>query len=176
MKPFIGLKCGKVSLYLIDAWNMRSVAEMMSERGGRAAMCELIEARYGPRVDEAGERTRWGFYTRFNGHIAGFSSLWIKDGIAQTGAETLPIWRGNGIASMSKPALFHLAFEILGLDRVETACAASNAASKASIEKTPGFEFSGMGSGQEGEEEFRYVITRESWAQHYKDVVVEVLR
>lgn len=178
MKPFAGLRCDKTTLYLIDDWNLRSSAEMMSECGGRQAMREYLAEHYRPSyVDDV--RQRWGFYVRLNGLIAGLCTLWLKDGVAQTSAETFPHWRGMGVSSGTKPALFHLAFAMLGFDRVETACLASDEAAKKAIEKTPGFEFSGMEirTGEDGAEieEFRYVITRETWEAAYKDNKVDVI-
>jgi RimJ/RimL family protein N-acetyltransferase len=178
MKAFMGLRCGELSLYLIENWNLRSAAEILSEgRGG--SMRDYVTAVYAPRFNSDGERTNWGFYIRKKGIPCGLCSLWIDAGVPQTGADILPLWRGQGIASGTKPCLFHLAFAMLGFDSVETGCDADNAASKASIEKTPGFEFSRMSTrvdekGREVEV-LRYVITRESWLKHYKDVEVGVL-
>ena len=83
----------------------------------------------------------------FDGELAGLSLLGIDDwkqSRGYTGADTLAHMRGKGVAPRSKPHLFYLAFEILGLNRLETGCFVSNLASKKSIEKTAGFQFEGI--------------------------------
>ncbi len=88
---------------------------------------------------------------------------------------------GKGVAPRSKPHLFYLAFEILGLNRIETGCFVSNIASKKSIEKTAGFEFegttrqSGLNDNGEFEDEYRYAILRQDWVKLYDKTRIDVI-
>ena len=98
-----------------------------------------------------------------------------------TGADVLLHMRGKGVAPRSKPHLFYLAFELLGLNRVETGCFVSNTASRKSIEKTAGFIFEGT-SRQSGwndlgqlEDEHHYAILKQDWQKLYDKARIEVL-
>jgi len=77
--------------------------------------------------------------------------------------------------------LLYLAFEILGLNRIETGCLVSNLASKRSIEKTAGFQLEGVlreyGLNYRGEfeDEYRYAILRRDWLKLYDKARVEVI-
>lgn len=79
------------------------------------------------------------------------------------------------------PHLFYPAFELLGLNRVETGCLVSNTASKRSTEKTAGFQFEGVAreSGLNGQGEFEdqylYAILRRDWFRLYDASQVKVL-
>ena len=88
----------------------------------------------------------------------------------------------NGVAPRSKPHLFYIAFEILGLNRVETGCFVSNLASKKSIEKTAGFQFegikreSGLNENGQFEDELFYGILRRDWLELYDKTRIEVVQ
>ena len=98
-----------------------------------------------------------------------------------TGADTLLHMRGKGVAPRSKPHLFYLTFELLGLNRIETGCLVSNTASKISIEKTPGFRFEGIsresGINADGvfEDEYLYAILRKDWERLYDKSQIKVI-
>lgn len=136
-----------------------------------------LQAEYLPRYDEAGRQIVYGFYSTLAGELAGLSLLAIDDweaGIGNTGADTLPHMRGRGVAPGSKPHLFALGFGLLGLKRIDTGCEISNLASKRSIEKTPGFVYTGIEraklptpGGESDEDCYMYTITREDWQRLY---------
>ncbi|WP_245327382.1 GNAT family N-acetyltransferase [Hymenobacter fodinae] len=89
--------------------------------------------------------------------------------------------RGRGVTPRSKPHLFYLAFELLGLNRVATGCRVSDLSSKRSIEKTRGFQFeglmreSGLNDAGEFEDELLYAILRRDWLQLYDKQHVTVV-
>ena len=109
----------------------------------------------------------------------GVSSFKHKRGY--TGADTLPEMRGKSVAPGSKPHLFYLGFEILGLNRIETGCFVSNTASQRSIEKTLGFQFEGtlreyaLNVQSEFEGERRYAILRKDWQKLYDKNLIEIV-
>jgi RimJ/RimL family protein N-acetyltransferase len=90
--------------------------------------------------------------------------------------------RGRGITPRSKPHLFYLAFELLGLNRVATGCLVSNLSSKRSIEKTAGFQFEGIsresGVNEQGEfeDERIYAILKRDWLKLYDATQIQVIR
>ncbi len=136
-----------------------------------------------PRYADGG-RTKYGFYARLDGELAGLSLLGVSDWQVRrgySGADTLLHMRGRGVAPRSKPHLFYLAFGLLGLNRVETGCLASNVAARWSIEKTAGFQFEGVlreyGVNAQGEfeDECRYAILRRDWLGLYDKAQVEVI-
>jgi len=185
MTAFSALRCGPITLYLIDSWNLRDAAAMVCRCADRGYFHEEFWRSYVPAFNEKGVRTKWGFYARLDGKIAGLSLLGIDDKdpkLGYTGADTMTHMRGKGVAPGSKPALFHLGFKLLGLKKIETGCSLSNAASKRSIEKTQGFEYVGVFPGRhpndhgEMEDEHLYAITRESWKKLYAETTVDVLR
>lgn len=98
-----------------------------------------------------------------------------------TGADVLRHMRGRGVTPRSKPHLFYLAFELLGLNRVATGCRLSNISSQRSIEKTVGFEFegimreSGHNDAGEFEDERLYAILRRDWLRLYDKTHVRVI-
>jgi ribosomal-protein-serine acetyltransferase len=143
-----------------------------------------LDAEYLPQVDADGRRTRWGFYAEVDGQVAGLCLLSVDswaDERGSTGADTLPQWRGRGIAPRSKPHLFFLAFAVLGLHRVETGCFVSNRASRRSIEKTPGFVYEGRrrsyarNDAGAWEDEFLWAILRDDWAALYDPAAIEIV-
>jgi RimJ/RimL family protein N-acetyltransferase len=142
-----------------------------------------LEKSYVPQYKE-GVRTKYGFYALLENQLAGLTLLGIsswKDRRGYTGADTFLHMRGKGAAPRSKPHLFYLAFEILGLNRVETGCFVSNLASKRSIEKTAGFLLEGVlreyGLTEQGEfeDEYRYAILRRDWLKLYDKSRIDVI-
>ncbi len=170
-----------ITLHLITEQSVGELEERLCGRPDGDEFIEAVRAHYLPRYDAQGRRTKWGFYATLDGELAGCSLLGIGSWPARrgyTGAFTLPEMRGNGVAPGSKPHLFYLGFERLGLHRIETGCAASNLASKRSIEKTLGFEFEGtlrgFAVGEDGkfEDEYRYAILRNDWEELYDAAAV----
>ena len=146
-------------------------------------MLEELDESYLPKYED-GKRMRYGFYSMLENDLAGLSLLDVDDWktlTGSTGADTLLHIRGKGVAPRSKPHLFYLAFEILGLNRVETGCFVSNIASKKSIEKTVGFQFegatrqSGINDNGEFEDEYRYAILRQDWMKLYDKTQIKVI-
>jgi len=184
VNAFTALRSGPITLFPIDSWNIRNAMDMVCRFADRKVLREEIARSYAPAFNAKGIRTKWGFYTRLDGVIAGLSLLGISSKsatVGYTGADTLSHMRGQGVAPGSKAALFYLGFELLNLKRIETGCNPANEASKRSIEKTPGFEFIGVFPSEhpnekgEIEEENRYAIKRADWKRLYADVKVEVL-
>jgi ribosomal-protein-serine acetyltransferase len=184
VNAFTALRSGPVTLYLIDTWNIRNAADMVCRFSDKRRFREELLRSYVPASNAKGIRTKWGFYARLDGEIAGLSLLGISEKsatVGYTGADTLTHMRGKGVAPGSKPCLFYLGFELLNLKRIETGCHVSNEASKRSIEKTPDFEFVGVSpsphSNEKGEveDENRYAIKRADWKKLYADIEVEVL-
>jgi len=180
---FKALSSDSLTLHLINAENGADVRSMFQGFPDSGYMLRELEESYLPEFEE-GERVKYGFYSMLGDEPAGLSLLGVgsrKDRRGYTGADTLSHMRGRGVAPRSKPHLFYLAFEILGLNRVETGCYVSNAASKRSIEKTKGFELEGVlreyGLNPRGEfeDEYRYAILRRDWLKLYDKSRVEVI-
>jgi RimJ/RimL family protein N-acetyltransferase len=147
-------------------------------------MITELKTNYRPEYDENGRQTQFGFYTMVDGLLAGGSLLGVDDWYdarGNTGADTFMHMRGKGIAPGSKPHLFYLGFELLGLNRIETGCFVSNHASKRSIEKTPGFQFEcvarehGRNDREEFEDTYLYAIVKRDWERLYDKSTVEVI-
>jgi RimJ/RimL family protein N-acetyltransferase len=180
---FSSLNCGAITLHLITENNQEEVRALFCSLPDGESLIPEIDGHYLPRYDADGRRTKWGFYSVYDAEVVGLSLLGISswaDLRGYTGADTLPHQRGKGIAPGSKPHLFHLGFALLGLNRIETGCFASNIASRRSIEKTPGFEFEGVlrkfARNAEGkfEDELRYAILRSDWQRYYGHIRVDV--
>ncbi|GAB2559760.1 GNAT family N-acetyltransferase [Spirosoma areae] len=180
---FNALQAGSITLHLINEDNLTGVYELFRGFPDSDEMIREIAESYLPDY-ENGERTKYGFYAMLNNQLAGLSLLGIdsfKERKGYTGADTLLHMRGKGVAPGSKPHLFYLAFELLGLNRVETGCLISNSASKRSIEKTTGFQFegvmreSGLNDRGEFEDEYLYAILRRDWLKHYDKSLVRVI-
>lgn len=186
MNPeFRALRVGPLELRLIDEATLPEVLAGLAHQPDAAELEEEIRENYLPEHDAEGRRTHYGFATWRGGELVGFSLLDVDswdNAIGSTGADTVAAFRGQGIAPKAKPALFHLAFALLGLNRVETGCDVSNASSRRSIEKTPGFVFEGTTREsrrrEDGgfEDEHRWAILRRDWERLYADVEVEVVR
>jgi ribosomal-protein-serine acetyltransferase len=180
---FKALRSDSITLHLINEENLADVLCMFQGFPDSTDTLKALEQSYIPQYRE-GTRTKYGFYAVLDERLAGLSLLGIsswRDGRGYTGADTLLHMRGRGVAPRSKPHLFYLAFEMLGLNRVETGCFVSNLASKRSIEKTAGFEFEGVlrqyGLNEHGEfeDEYRYAILRRDWLKLYDKAKVEVI-
>jgi RimJ/RimL family protein N-acetyltransferase len=178
------LRFDSIELVLINEQNTDEVRLMFEGFPDSKYMLSEIEESYLPKFDEAGKRTKYGFYSLLNGELAGLSLLGIdcwKTSKGYTGADTLAHMRGKGVAPRSKPHLFYLAFEILKLNRLETGCFVSNLSSKKSIEKTAGFQFEGIrresGLNEQGEfeDELFYGILRQDWLELYDKTDIEVV-
>lgn len=147
-------------------------------------MSSELEQNYRPEYDEQQRQTVYGFYTTVRGELAGASLLGISsfaEARGFTGADTFVHMRGRGVAPASKPALYHLGFALLGLNRIETGCFVSNVASRRSLEKTPGLFYEGTlrqyARNATGvfEDELRYAIVRSDWITLYGKTRVDVL-
>lgn len=181
---FKALRSGPVTLYLIEENSLSEVRSMLQGYPDSGYMLSELEESYVPKFDETGRRTKNGFYSTLDGELAGLSLLGVsswKDLRGYTGADTFAHMRGRGVAPNSKPHLFYLAFEILGLNRLETGCFVSNTSSKRSIEKTAGFELEGVlreyGLNPAGqfEDEYRYAILKRDWLRLYDKSAIEVI-
>lgn len=183
MPMFKALSSDSITLHLIDEDNLADVCSMFQGFPDSGYMLKELEESYLPEFEE-GSRVKYGFYSTLEGKLAGLSLLGVSSREGRrgyTGADTLSHMRGRGVAPRSKPHLFYLAFEILGLNRVETGCYVSNASSKRSIEKTAGFELEGVmreyGLNPRGEfeDEYRYAILRRDWLKLYDKSRVELI-
>ncbi len=172
MNKFKAIQSDAVILTLINDDNIAAVRQMLQKFPDAEYMLAELEKSYRPRYDESGRRTKYGFYAHFEEELAGMTLLGIcswKNCRGYTGADILTHMRGKGIAPSAKPLLFYLAFEFLGLNRVETGCFVSNISSKKSIEKTPGFRPEGivrefaLNSRGEFEDEYRFAIIKKDW-------------
>lgn len=181
---FRALRCGEVTLHRIHEGNLEHVRALFSGYPDSAYMSSELENNYRPEYDEQFRQTVFGFYTSYRGELAGASLLGIssfREARGFTGADTFVHMRGRGVAPASKPALYHLGFALLGLNRIETGCFASNVASRRSMEKTPGLVYEGTlrqyarNAAGVFEDEHRFAILRSDWLALYSHVAVEVL-
>jgi RimJ/RimL family protein N-acetyltransferase len=180
---FKALYADSITLHLINEDNADEVRSMFHGFSDSAYMLSEIDESYLPEY-EKGKRMKYGFYTMINNKLAGMSLLGIdswKECKGYTGADTLLHMRGLGVAPRSKPHLFFLAFEILGLHRLATGCLISNTSSRRSIEKTPGFQFecvsreSGVNEKGEFEDEYLYAILYQDWLKLYDKSKVKAI-
>jgi ribosomal-protein-serine acetyltransferase len=181
---FRGLRCGALVLHRIDERNLPDVRLMFAGLPDSAYMLAELTANYQPEYDDERRQTLFGFYTTLRGELVGSCLLGISsfaEARGFTGADTLVHRRGQGIAPASKPALFYLGFALLGLNRIETGCFASNVASRRSMEKTPGLLYEGTlrkyARNAQGvfEDEHRFAIVRSDWITLYGRTAIEVL-
>ncbi|RIV24083.1 N-acetyltransferase [Fibrisoma montanum] len=180
---FTALYADSITLHLINDDNVAQVYDLFRGYPDSDIMLMEITESYLPDYED-GQRIKYGFYAMLNDELAGLSLLGIdsvKPATGYTGADTLTHMRGKGVAPRSKPHLFYLAFELLGLNRVETGCFVSNLSSKRSIEKTAGFQLEGImresGLNDQGafEDEYLYAILRRDWERLYDKSQVQVL-
>src|SRR5262245_37077549 len=121
--PFRALHCGTIMLHRITEANFQDVLGLFSGFADSDYMLNELKTSYQPDYDKQGRQTLFGFYTTLDGVPAGGSILGISswpDARGFTGADTLTHMRGQGVAPGSKPHLFYLGFELLGLNRIET--------------------------------------------------------
>jgi RimJ/RimL family protein N-acetyltransferase len=180
---FSALRCGGVTLHRIHEDNLHEVRVSFAGLPDSAYMLAELEANYRPEYDDQRRQTLYGFYTTQAGELVGASLLGISsftEARAFTGADTLLHKRGQGIAPASKPALFYLGFALLGLNRIETGCFASNVSSRRSMEKTPGLVYEGTlrqfarNAAGVFEDEHRFAIVRSDWIALYGRTAIEV--
>lgn len=181
---FRALRCGDITLHRMDEANIEHVNALFSGYPDSAYMSNELENNYRPEYDDQRRQRVFGFYTSYRGELGGACLLGISsfaEARGFTGADTLVHMRGRGIAPASKPALYHLGFALLGLNRIETGCFTSNLASRRSLEKTPGLNYEGTlrqyARNALGvfEDEHRYAILRRDWLTLYANLTVEVL-
>lgn len=183
MIMFKAIYSDSITLYLITEENLAEVRKLFEGFPDSDYMLAEFDRSYLPKFED-GKSIRYGFYVLLENKLAGLTLLDIDDWetkAGSTGADILVEMRGKGIAPRSKPHLFYLAFEILGLNRVATGCFVSNLSSKKSIEKTIGFQFegamrqSGLNEGGEFEDEHLYAILREDWLKYYDKSRIELI-
>jgi ribosomal-protein-serine acetyltransferase len=181
---FSALHGNAITLHRITEANFKEVLVSFSGFADSESMLSELKESYYPQYDPQGRQILFGFYATLQGKLAGGSLLGISswpDARGYTGADTLAHMRGQGIAPKSKPHLFCLGFELLGLNRIETGCLVSNTASRRSIEKTPGFEFEGTlreyARNPQGifEDEYRYAILKRDWLRLYDRSYITVV-
>ncbi len=180
---FTVIRSGALTLRLITSANLEEIRLLLKSMAGTEAMQAELGTSYLPRFDDADRRTKYGFVSSLGDTPAGMCLLGISSWThlrGYTGADTLPNMRGKGVAPDTKPHLFYLAFEILGLNRVETGCLVSNKSSRRSIEKTAGFTYEGtlrqFGRNERGEfeDEYRWALLRSDWERLYDKSLFEV--
>lgn len=181
---FYALQAGPITLHLIEHDNLAEIVGLFQGFPDSRAMLDELFANYLPTYDNHGRRTNYGFYSRLHGELAGMTLLTVDDWeelSGSTGADVFEHMRGRGITPGSKPHLFYLAFELLGLNRVASGHAVSNVASQRSLAKTPGLVYegrmreSGRNAQGEFEDELLYAILRRDWLQLYDPAAVTVL-
>ncbi|UYZ57847.1 GNAT family N-acetyltransferase [Hymenobacter latericus] len=180
---FKALHSDGITLHLINEDNLTEVFSLFQGHPDTQPMLEEMFRNYLPRY-ERDQRTNFGFYSMLDAELAGMTLLSVdswEERAGSTGADVFEHMRGRGVTPRSKPHLFYLAFELLGLNRVATGCRVSNLSSKRSIEKTTGFQFegvmreSGLNDLGEFEDELLYAILRRDWLQLYDASRVQVL-
>ncbi|MBC6606151.1 GNAT family N-acetyltransferase [Hymenobacter sp. BT188] len=181
---FKALQSDSITLHLINEDNLADIYSLFQGFPDSKPMLEELFRNYLPRYEQ-GKRTNFGFYSFLGDELAGMTLLTVdswEERTGSTGADVFEHMRGRGVTPRSKPHLFYLAFELLGLNRVATGCRVSNLSSKHSIEKTVGFEFegimreSGRNDAGEFEDEYLYAILRRDWLRLYDKSQVTVLR
>ena len=180
---FSALRSGNLTLHLINQENLEAVKKLFLDQAVSIDFIRDIDTVYAPSFDNQKRRSKFGFYSTFNDELAGLSLLGVHhwDHLrGYTGADTLPHMRGRGLAPASKAHLFYLGFYVLGLNRIETGCFASNVSSRRSIEKTLGFQFEGRMREYgfyEGklDDELRYAILKKDWEKLYDLGAIEVI-
>ena len=181
---FQALRCGALTLHRIHEGNLEQVRGLFAAQPDAGYLLTELQANYRPEYDEERRQTLFGFYSTLGGELAGASLLGVSSWMearGYTGADTFMHMRGLGVAPASKPALYHLGFGLLGLNRIETGCFASNGASRRSLEKTPGLVYEGTlrqyarNAAGVFEDEHRFAILRSDWIALYRDAEVEVV-
>jgi RimJ/RimL family protein N-acetyltransferase len=180
---FKALYSDGITLHLINEDNLAEVYDRFQGFPDSREMLEEMFRSYLPRY-ERGSRTNFGFYSLLGTELAGMTLLSVdswEERAGSTGADIFQHMRGRSVTPRSKPHLFYLAFELLGLNRVATGMRVSNLSSKRSIEKTRGFQFegimreSGINDAGEFEDEYLYAILRRDWLELYDKSLVTVI-
>ena len=180
---FTALQADSITLHLINEDNLAEVYALFQGFPDSRDMLEELFRSYLPRY-ENGRRTNFGFYSRLGTELAGMCLLTVDswdERSGSLGADIFQHMRGRGITPRSKPHLFYLAFELLGLNRLATGCRVSNLSSKRSLEKTVGLQFegtmreSGVNDQGEFEDEYLYSILRREWLNLYDKSLVTVI-
>jgi RimJ/RimL family protein N-acetyltransferase len=183
MEPFKALYTDSLTLHLVQEENFSQVVALFHGYPDSAPMLDELFRYYLPQY-ERGRRTNFGFYALLGEALAGMSVLTVDNWEARSaslGADVFQHMRGRGVTPGSKPHLFYLAFELLGLNRVATGHGVSNLASQRSLAKTPGLQFEGRmresGRNEQGEfeDELLYAILRRDWLQLYDKSQVRVV-
>jgi len=182
---FRALRAGPLVLRLIEEEMVDALVARTARYPDAAELEHELRNHYRPEHDRDGRRTQYGFAAERGGVLVGFSLLSVdswENARGSTGADTISAFRGQGIAPASKPALFHLGFAMLGLHSIATGCSDSNASSRRSIEKTPGFVYERTSrqsarrdDGDGFEDEHHWSILRPDWERLYDASAVEVL-
>lgn len=180
---FKALYADSITLHLITEDNFSHVYDLFQGFSDSKPMREELFQHYLPKY-EKGRQVNYGFYSMLADQLAGMSLLSIDswhERSGSTGADVFEHMRGRGVTPRSKPHLFYVAFELLGLNRVATGCLISNQSSRRSIEKTVGFQFEGIsresGINEQGEfeDEYIYSILRRDWLNLYNKNQVRVI-
>ena len=106
---FKALHSDSITLYLIDEENYAEVLSRFQRFPDSDYILQELSDSYHPE-NEAGVRTKYGFYAMLEGELAGLSLLGVsswKHRRGYTGADTLLHIRGKGVAPCSKPYLFY---------------------------------------------------------------------
>lgn len=173
-----------ITLHLINEDNLADISTLFQGYADSHGMLDELFRNYLPHYDRQGRRTNFGFYSFLGDELAGMTLLTVdswEERSGSTGADVFEHMRGRGVTPRSKPHLFYLAFELLGLNRVATGFRVSNHSSRRSIEKTAGFQYegrmreSGVNDAGEFEDELLYAMLRRDWQQLYDPRVVQVL-
>ena len=173
-----------ITLHLINEDNLADVCVLFQGYPDSREMLQELLQNYLPHYEKA-KRTNYGFYVLLGDELAGMTLLnvdsWPDEWNGSTGADMFAHMRGRGITPRSKPHLFYLAFELLGLNRVATGCLVSNESSRRAIEKTAGFQFEGVsresGVNEQGdfEDEYLYAILKRDWLRLYDKTLIQVI-
>lgn len=183
LPTFRALQADGITLHLINEDNLGEIAILFQGHPDSQEMLDELFRNYLPTYDH-GRRSNFGFYSLLGNELAGMTLLTVdswEESSGSTGADVFRHMRGRGITPRSKPHLFYLAFELLGLNRVATGCLVSNTSSQRSIEKTAGFQFegimreSGVNDAGEFEDERLYAILRRDWAPLYDPTALLII-
>ena len=174
------LHADDITLHLINEDNLTDIFTLFQGYPDSREMLDELFRSYLPRYEQ-GRRTNFGFYSLLGTELAGMTLLTVDswdEKTGSTGADVFRHMRGRGVTPRSKPHLFYLAFEVLGLNRVATGCRVSNTASRRSLEKTVGLQLEGImresGLNEQGafEDEYLYAILRRDYHRLYDPALV----
>lgn len=181
---FGAIRVGRVVAYLITNENADFMRSLLRAQPEIDEVLAEFEACYLPRFDTEGRQNRFGFLATLDGIPAGLSMLVVEcweNARGYTGADAIPHMRGKGVTPGTKPHLYYLGFELLGLNRIYTGTTASNHSSRRSMEKTPGLVLEGVkreySRNAQGafEDEYLYAILKGDWLSLYDRGQVDLL-